>query len=63
MRLNSYRNIQELLRKKNKKLATSFNFTFRYIDDVLSLNNSKSGDYVERIYPIGPRDKGYYRYS
>ena len=31
--------IQELLRKKNKKLAISFNFTFRYIDDVLSLNN------------------------
>ena len=29
--------IQELLRKKDKKLAISFNFTFRYIDDVLSL--------------------------
>ena len=25
---------------------------FQYIDDVLSLNNSKFGDYVERIYPI-----------
>ena len=25
---------------------------FIYIDDVLSLNNSKFGDYVERIYPI-----------
>ena len=35
-----------------KKLAISFNSTFRYIDDVLSLNNSKFGDYVERIYPI-----------
>ena len=33
-------------------LAISFNSTFRYIDDVLSLNNSKFGDYVERIYPI-----------
>ena len=30
----------------------SFNFTFRYIDDVLSLNNSKFGDFVDRIYPI-----------
>ena len=30
----------------------SFNSTFRYIDDVLSLNNSQFGDYVERIYPI-----------
>ena len=44
--------MQELLRKKNKNLAISFNSTFRYIDDVLSLNNSKFGDYVERIYPI-----------
>ena len=31
------------LRKKDKKLAISFNSTFRYIDDVLSLNNSKFG--------------------
>ena len=44
--------MQELLRKKDKKLAISFNSTFRYIDDVFSLNNSKFGDYVERIYPI-----------
>ena len=43
---------QELLRKKDKKLAISFNSTFRFIDDVLSVNNSKFGDYVERIYPI-----------
>jgi disulfide oxidoreductase YuzD len=28
------------------------NFTFRYIDDVLSLNNSRFGDFVDRIYPI-----------
>ena len=44
--------IQELLRKKDKKLAISSNFAFRYIDDVLSLNNSKFGDYVESIYQI-----------
>ena len=44
--------MQELLRKKDKKLAISFNSTFRYIDDVLSLINSKFGDYVDRIYPI-----------
>jgi hypothetical protein len=25
---------------------------FRYIDDVLSLNNSKFGNFVDRIYPI-----------
>ena len=33
-------------------LARSFNFTFRYIDDVLSLNNSRFGDFVDRIYHI-----------
>jgi hypothetical protein len=38
--------IQELLRKNEKKLARSFNFTFLYIDDVLSLNNSRLGDFV-----------------
>jgi hypothetical protein len=30
----------------------SFNFPFRYIDDVLSLNNSRVRDFVHRIYPI-----------
>jgi hypothetical protein len=43
--------IQGLLKKNEKKLAWSFNFTFRYIDDVLSLNNSRYGDFVDRIYP------------
>ena len=41
------------MRQKNeKKLARSFNLTFRYIDDVLSLNNSMIGNFVDRIYPI-----------
>jgi hypothetical protein len=44
--------IQVVLKKNEKKLARSFNFTFRYIDDVLSLNNSRFGDFVNRIYPI-----------
>jgi hypothetical protein len=35
--------IQGLLKENEKKLARSFNFTFRYIDDVLSLNNSRFG--------------------
>ena len=39
-------------KKNEKKLALSFNFTFRYIDDVLLLNNSRLGDFVDRIYPI-----------
>ena len=44
--------IQGLLKKNEKKLVRSFNFTFRYIDDVLSLNNYKFGDIVDRIYLI-----------
>ena len=40
--------IQELLKKNEKNLTQSFNFTFRYIDDVLSLNNSRFGDSVDR---------------
>jgi hypothetical protein len=44
--------IQELLKKNEKKLNRSFNFTFRYIDDVRSLNNSRLGDFVDRLYPI-----------
>ena len=32
-------------RKNEKKLTRSFNFTFRY-------NNSRFGDFVDRIYPI-----------
>ena len=41
-----------LLKKNEEKLARSFNFTSRYIDDVLSQNNSRFGDFVDRIYPI-----------
>jgi hypothetical protein len=44
--------IQGLLKNNEKKVARSFNFTFCYIDDVLSLINSKLGDFVDLIYPI-----------
>ena len=40
-----------LLKQKQKHLAQSFNFNFRYIDDVLSLNNSRFGDFLHLIYP------------
>jgi hypothetical protein len=43
--------MQGLLKKNEKKLARSSNVTFRYIDDVLSLNNSRFSDFVNRIYP------------
>jgi hypothetical protein len=44
--------IQGFLKKNEKKLARPFNFTFRYIDVVLSFNNSKFDDFVNRIYAI-----------
>ena len=38
--------------KNEKKLAISFNSTFCYIDDVLSIGNSKIGDFVDHLYPV-----------
>ena len=54
MFLYSYQadSIQGLLKKNEKKLPRTFYFTFRYIDDVLSLNNSRIGDFDDGIYPI-----------
>ena len=45
---------QGLLKKKeNNKLDISFNFTLRYINDILSLIYfSKFHDYVDLIHPI-----------
>ena len=43
--------LQWLLDKKDRKLALSFNLTFRYIDDVLSLNNPRVGDFLHLVYP------------
>ena len=45
--------LQELLRNKDRKLAQTFNSSFRYIDDFLSLNNYRFSDYLHLmiIYP------------
>ena len=43
--------IQNLLKSGKKTIAKNFNFTYRYIDDVLSLNNPKFSDYLGVIYP------------
>ena len=40
-----------VVKNKNGKLAHTFNSSFRYIDDVLSLNNSRFSDYLHCIYP------------
>ena len=42
--------IQGLLKKNEKEAGGSFSFTFRYIDDVLSLNNSRFGDVFHYRY-------------
>jgi hypothetical protein len=44
--------IQGLLKKNEKKLPRSFNFTFCYIDVIISLNNCKIGGFVDSIYQI-----------
>ena len=41
-----------LFKKNLEKLAQSFTFAFRYINDVLSLIIKKIGDFVDRIYRI-----------
>ena len=43
--------IKELNKSGNKRQCHSFNLTFRYIDDVLSLNNARFGEYLDTIYP------------
>ena len=48
MRQNLFRNCYGII---TKKLAVTFNHTFRYIDDVLSINNHNFHHYVHLIYP------------
>ena len=43
--------VQGLMKADNKRLARQFNFTDRYIDDVLSLNKTKVSEYADFIYP------------
>ena len=42
--------VLSLLQAGKKHLAQQFNFTYRYIDDVLSLKNTKIAEYLEFIY-------------
>ena len=43
--------IQTFIKNGKRHLAKSFCFTYRYIDDVLSTNNPKFGNYIDDIYP------------
>ena len=47
--------IQSLLSTGKKKLASQFNFTYRYIDDVLSINNpiNNNNSYLDLLLSIG----------
>ena len=44
--------IQSLLSTGKKQLASRFNFTYRYIDDVLSINNPEFENYLGQMYPV-----------
>ena len=43
--------IQQLIKDKKVKEARSFNLTYRYIDDVLSINNPEFANWIPLIYP------------
>jgi hypothetical protein len=49
--------MQRLLNKNGKKLDRSFNFKFCYIDDVLSLNNSRFGDTLIVSIPLSLKQR------
>ena len=44
--------IQSLLSTGKKKLASQFNFTYRYIDYVLSINNPDFDNYLGQMYSL-----------
>ena len=43
--------IQSLLSTGRKQLASRFNHTFRYIDDLLSINNPEFENFLGQMYP------------
>jgi hypothetical protein len=42
--------LQKLVKDKKIHEARAFNFTYRYIDDVLSINNSRFAEFLPLIY-------------
>ena len=43
--------LQKLVKDKKIHESRAFNFTYRYIDDVLSINNSRFAEFLPLIYP------------
>jgi hypothetical protein len=52
-------NLQKLVKDKKIDEARAFNFTYRYIDDVLSINNSRFAEFLPLIYPPELEDHRY----
>ena len=44
--------MQFMLSAVRKQLASRFNFTYRYIDDVLSINNPEFENYLVQMFPV-----------
>ena len=45
--------LQKLVKDKKMHEAKAFNFTYRYIDDVLSINkNFRFAEFLPLIYPV-----------
>ena len=43
--------LQKLVKDKKIHEARAFSFTYRYIDDVLSINNARFAEFLPLIYP------------
>ena len=43
--------LENLVKEKTIHEARAFNFTYRYIDDVLSINNPRFAEFLPLIYP------------
>ena len=55
--------LQKLVKDKKMHEARAFNFTYRYIDDVLSINNSRFAEFLPLIYQIPLRPHHFWTYT
>jgi hypothetical protein len=53
--------LKKHLHEKNNPLAFAFISTFRYINDVLSINNDQFHSYIDSIYPNELKSKRHHR--
>ena len=49
--IGEFNQMYSLCSKIERKIASQFNFTYRYIDDVLSINNPDFWNYLGQMYP------------